>query len=135
MEDRAGEIGNLPPQRPNRKVVWHCTVVETNGSVWWLDDGDMTYMRLPKSEMPRERAEWSDERAGVLQDAVWHPMTGWRIRPHPAHAVGSPECLLHCPNCPGLRIHYVDADGEEQTTWAPNAHIVRTPTTPGDRDA
>lgn len=47
--------------------------IETNGSLWWFDETAHQYMRLPKNELPRERAEWSDERAGVLQDAVWHP--------------------------------------------------------------
>lgn len=53
--------------------------VETLGSFFWLDESAMAYARLPKHEAPRERPEWSDERAGVLQDAVWHPMVAWRI--------------------------------------------------------
>lgn len=56
-----------------------CTKVETQGSYWWLDDNAGEYLRLPKNEQPRERADWSDERAGLLQDGVWHPMEQWWI--------------------------------------------------------
>ena len=48
-----------------------------------IDDDLLRYRRLPKHEMGRERPEWSDERAGILQDAVWHTFERWEIRPHP----------------------------------------------------
>lgn len=49
------------------------TRVESIGSVWWFDEAAGEYLRLPRNEQPREHPEWSDERAGALQDAVWHP--------------------------------------------------------------
>jgi len=53
--------------------------VESHGSVWTFDTELKRYMRLPKQEAPRERPEWSDERAGALQDVVWHDYVSWRI--------------------------------------------------------
>lgn len=51
--------------------------IETDGSVWLIDEGAMRYCRFPKTEAGRELPEWGDERAGVLQDAVWHDMSRW----------------------------------------------------------
>lgn len=48
--------------------------VESLGSIWEIDTLDMRYRRWPKNEAPRKKPEWSDERAGALQDVVWHPM-------------------------------------------------------------
>lgn len=93
--------------------------VETRGSLFWLDDEAGEYLRLPKHEKPRERPEWSDERAGPLQDAVWHPMNAWRIEPIPTH--GPNHC---CPHCPGLLIEYGEPGDLEKTLWAPNAEQV-----------
>jgi hypothetical protein len=54
--------------------------VETVGSVWLIDETEGRYCRFPLEEKPRERAEWGDERAGDLQDLVWHDFAGqWRI--------------------------------------------------------
>lgn len=56
--------------------------VTSFGSIWEIDEDLMRYRRYPRREQPRERAEWSDERAGALQDFVWHPMAGeWRLEP------------------------------------------------------
>lgn len=49
------------------------------GSVWELDNDLNRYRRYPRTEGPREVAEWSDERAGSLQDAVWHDMVRWYL--------------------------------------------------------
>ena len=53
--------------------------IRTKGSMWVLDDGAGRYCRFPLDEGGRERPEWGDERAGVLRDAVWHPMLSWRL--------------------------------------------------------
>jgi hypothetical protein len=63
--------------------------VESFGSVWEIDLSLNRYRRYPREERPREREEWSDERAGALQDFVWHPISarpfvkrvtaGWRM--------------------------------------------------------
>lgn len=53
--------------------------VESKGSIWLLDDGLGRYMRMPKTERPRDPAEYGDARAGALQDLVWHPMLRWFI--------------------------------------------------------
>lgn len=58
--------------------------IETQGSVFEIDEDDLRYRRFPKQEAPRERPEWSDDRAGVLQDFVWHPYLSWEIRVVPA---------------------------------------------------
>lgn len=62
--------------------------IESIGSFWWFDEATHEYMRLPKNEMPRERPDWSDERAGVLQDAVWHPYVSYSIGPVSLHMSG-----------------------------------------------
>jgi hypothetical protein len=50
--------------------------VETLGSWWLIDEVNLRYCRFPKTEGGRERPEWGDERAGMLQDAIWHEFTG-----------------------------------------------------------
>lgn len=84
------------------------TKIESKGSYWWFDEVAHLYMRLPKEEQPRERAEWSDERAGVLQDAVWHPYIKWAIRNW--HWRGN----SHYP--PGLYITYAE---DKSPAYAP----------------
>ncbi|MGH1490555.1 MAG: hypothetical protein ACRBK7_14390 [Acidimicrobiales bacterium] len=96
--------------------------VATKGSNVWLDGTAGEYPRLPLGEAPRERPEWSDDRAGVLQDAVWHPMTGWRVGPAPSHDPdGLGYCRWACDHCPGLMIDYPSESGEVETAWFPNA--------------
>lgn len=100
--------------------------VKTKGSNVWLDDTGGRYMRMPLTEQGRERPEWSDIRAGALQDAVWHPMISWTIGPAPAHDRGATgQCVYDCKNCPGLMIDYWDKDGTPQTSWFPAAEVVR----------
>lgn len=102
--------------------------VETKGSFFWIDEAACEYLRLPKEERPRERAEWSDERAGALQDGVWHPMAGWRIGPHPEveRLAGVAADILGWP----IRKDIFPADGlmidtpNGKTTWAPDAVVV-----------
>ena len=97
------------------------THVVTKGSHVWLDDAAGEYLRLPKTEGPRERAEWSDERAGPLQDAVWHPMVAWRIGPHPAAAQRPQDRRFPRPD--GLMIDYLDPNGTPRTAWFPQAQL------------
>ena len=56
-----------------------CTRVVGPGSVWVFDDALGRYLRTPRSEAPRERAEWGDHRAGPCQDFVWHDVSEWWI--------------------------------------------------------
>jgi hypothetical protein len=56
-----------------------CLKVESSGSFWWIDEEAGEYMRMPKVEHPREYKHYSDGRAGLLQDGVWHRMTRWWI--------------------------------------------------------
>ncbi len=53
--------------------------IETNGSFWFFDEVNRKYLRMPKQEGPRERPEWGDERAGLLQDLVWHDYADWKV--------------------------------------------------------
>lgn len=55
--------------------------VESKGSYWWFDELNHKYMRLPKQEAPREKKEWGNEKAGVLQDAIWHDYESWGFTP------------------------------------------------------
>lgn len=44
-----------------------------------IDDEAKKYRRFPNREAPRERPEWSDHRAGMLQDFIWHPFDRWTV--------------------------------------------------------
>lgn len=58
--------------------------IETKGSFVFLDEDAMEYMRLPKSEGPRQSPpgeDWGGPNADPgLQDMVWHSFTKWEIR-------------------------------------------------------
>lgn len=110
--------------------------VETKGSFWWLDESAHEYMRLPKHEAPRERPEWSDERAGVLQDAVWHPFERWAIGKHPSYR---PDGQLvevpdpRSPDNPPIMVRVLDdpieglmiwPPGDDDPLWAPHAAVL-----------
>lgn len=54
--------------------------IESVGSIWFLDEAGGEYLRLPKTEGPRESPEgedWGGPDAGGLEDLKWHPMFGW----------------------------------------------------------
>ena len=78
--------------------------VESLGSVWEIDLSLMRYRRYPKEERPREFPEWSDERAGALQDFVWHPMSA---KPFVKDVRGWPRMFVPVPEA---RI-YVEGTG------------------------
>lgn len=110
--------------------------VESKGSMWYLDDSLGRFLRLPKHEAPREKAEWSDERAGILQDAVWHPMVRWEIGPHPGYNPDGQMIEVQSeqfPDMPPMMVHLADdptpglmiwTEGAESPTWAPHARLV-----------
>lgn len=50
---------------------------ESNGSIWLLDDDRGVYMRMPKSEGPRD--PYPDQ-SPTLDDLRWIPMNGWEVR-------------------------------------------------------
>lgn len=60
--------------------------VETKGSYWDIDEDRRLYRRWNKVEDVRRddwgeaRPEWSDQRAGALEDGVWHPYARWEIK-------------------------------------------------------
>lgn len=53
--------------------------IESLGSIWEIDEEMLRYRRWPKQEAPREKPEWSDDRAGKLQDFVWHSYVSYWI--------------------------------------------------------
>ena len=59
------------------------TRIESNGSLWWIDDEAMEYLRCPKVEGPRPPGpggqDWGGPGAGPLEDLKWHPMQWWAV--------------------------------------------------------
>lgn len=51
--------------------------VASLGSVWIFDHD--RYLRLPKSEVPRQNPSWGSNTAGPCQDNVWHDYKHWWI--------------------------------------------------------
>lgn len=106
--------------------------VQTKGSNVWLDCTNLEYLRLPRFETPREYQEWSDHRAGVLEDAKWHPMLSYTVEAHPHHSNDEGICRINaplkpdekrrCPYCPGLIIRY--GDKPHEAAWFPNAKVI-----------
>ena len=57
-------------------------VVESAGSMWYLDETAHTYRRTPKSEAPRERGPWVEPEPGdPLYDLEEHQFLRWTIVP------------------------------------------------------
>lgn len=52
-----------------------CVRVESDGSVWLINEQTLEYLRMPKQEIPRR----ADHSTGVLKDLVWHPFEKWEI--------------------------------------------------------
>lgn len=60
--------------------------VETFGSIVMLDESEMMYLRVPKTEGPRlpgpHGEDWGGPNASPgLRDLVWHPYLSWHLRP------------------------------------------------------
>ena len=55
--------------------------VTTKGSIFEIDEALQRYRRFPREERPREHPEWGSDKAGALQDFVWHDIDpeGWYI--------------------------------------------------------
>lgn len=105
--------------------------VESKGSYWWLDEAAGEYLRLPKEEKPRGDPTWGSQDAGALQDAVWLPMTGWRLGKNPTRermenelvaAYGRDALDLFLDTPDGL---IIDVPGDNGPwVWAPEAEVV-----------
>lgn len=55
-------------------------VVESHGSMWYLDDEVGVYRRTPKREGPRAAGSWPEPEPGdPLFDIEPHPMVTWTI--------------------------------------------------------
>jgi hypothetical protein len=93
--------------------------IETSGSLWVFDEELLRYQRMPKEERPREREEWSDERAGSLQDFVWHDYVRWFITDTSGVAESEEHGLLVIP--PGT-LMIVKPDG--RMAKAPGARVL-----------
>lgn len=55
--------------------------IQTDGSVWLIDEERKLYWRFPLDEAPRDPVEYGDASAGVLQDAVPHACERWWVAP------------------------------------------------------
>lgn len=60
--------------------------VETLGSIWFIDEIEGEYIRMPREEGPRRPGPNGEDWGGAdadpgLQDLVWHKQYGWEIRP------------------------------------------------------
>ncbi len=92
---------------------------ETMGSYWWVNTDEKMYLRSTKGEIPREKPEWGNAKAGPLQDFVWHPYVEHSISEcylYPDHVDFSGFDDDTAPCCPHLRI--VLPDG--RAIFAPN---------------
>lgn len=52
--------------------------IESKGSIWFFNEIDKTYIRMPKAEKPRNNPEWGNT-PGPLQDFVPHPYVKYEI--------------------------------------------------------
>lgn len=98
------------------------TRVETQGSIWLLDDDQHRYLRMPKTEEPREAGWWDDPAGSALEDLTWHPMNSWRISEAPV-VLRDPSGVArqHRPSdCPLLVIE-TGLDGAN--VYAPKAAV------------
>lgn len=90
------------------------TRVESDGSIWLLDDDRAVYLRMPKTEKPRDPGpngdDWGGPGAGVLQDLRWLPMLSWRIT-----ELFNRECLV---------IDYALSEKSRDRIVAPGARVV-----------
>lgn len=53
--------------------------VESVGSIWLFDEDLKRYMRMPKTEAPRERKPYYDQHES-LDDLVWHEYARYLVR-------------------------------------------------------
>lgn len=50
--------------------------IESVGSIWLIDEDLKRYMRMPKTEKPREPKPYYDQHES-LDDLVWHSYSRW----------------------------------------------------------
>ena len=106
--------------------------IVTAGSVWLIDEN--RYCRMPLDEHGRERPEWGNAEAGVLQDLVWHPLDWWLIAPagtlttlaNGRHAT-RPGDQLNPDGLPLIDRLWISSDGK--VISAPNPESTQTRTT------
>jgi len=73
-------------------------IITTLGSFWEIDEENARYRRAPRGVGKREDPAWGDERAGALQDEVWHPYTSWTTKNlYPSHPEVCPHLVIHGP--------------------------------------
>ena len=66
--------------------------VESEASIWMIDEARSVYMRMPKTEAGRE--SWFQRGPGhVLADLEWLPMTGWYM----ARRRSQPRLFIQVP--------------------------------------
>lgn len=102
--------------------MFHATsVVETSGSVWYFDDEEGLYVRVPLNEGPRPPGpngeDWGGPGAGWMQDGVPHNLVSWKI-------AGDDDCpWLHrrCDECPHLILMHPEST---RGIWAPRAKVI-----------
>lgn len=72
------------------------TIVATLGSYWEFDEENKRYRRAPRGEGKRENPAWGDERAGIMEDQVWHPYSRWDTQDlYPDHPEVCPHLLIY----------------------------------------
>lgn len=59
-------------------ILHQATKVESTGSLWYIDEENRRYLRMPKEEKPRPNG-WGGPDQGELQDLVWHPFIDWHV--------------------------------------------------------
>jgi hypothetical protein len=52
--------------------------IESKGSVWLIDEDKMVYLRMPKTEGPREMLPWYSS-SPALEDLKWLPYREWKF--------------------------------------------------------
>lgn len=96
--------------------------IESRGSFWLIDEEAKKYLRMPKTESPREPGWWIDPQPGdMLYDLEWHEYDRWEMVTDPEFTIWSDYrlCTVAKEDLPRLFIY--TADGSWLT--APNAHV------------
>lgn len=55
--------------------------IESEGSIWYLDEEHHTYRRTPRREGPREEPYLSTSQGTPLEDLTEHPYRSWELHP------------------------------------------------------
>ena len=88
--------------------------IETLGSMWFIDEDQKRYLRMPKTEGPRAPGWWElPEPGDPLNDLEWHSMVDWQIAPSDLG-----QMILY--------IEYESKDGNPKVLIAPDAEIIHS---------